>query len=259
MNQAGADRTIGLEVCVASPADAVVAAEAGATQVELNSALELGGLTPSIGSAERTVRVLKPFGCAVIAMVRPRPGGFAYNPDALDTMRADIDRLLEAGVDGVALGVLQDGGTVDERACADLIGPILASNREAVFHRAFDLTPDPLAALEQLIGLGFHRVLTSGGAATAMEGSELIRELIECAAGRIEVLPGGGIRPNNVAALIEQTGCKQVHASLRTTRNDLSTSANPALSFSSIPLPESQYGVTDAEHVCDMVRVLRGR
>lgn len=246
-----------LEICIDSLASAKTAADAGAKRVELNSALELGGLTPSIGLVEQTIAALQPMGCSVIAMVRPRLGGFAYDADEIDVMRSDIDRLLQAGVDGVALGVLNTDGSVDEQTNHALIQPALEAGKEVVFHRAFDLTPDPIAAIHTLISLGFTRVLTSGQAPTAIEGSAVIRQLIEHAAGRIEVLPGSGITPSNVNELIQATGCDQVHASLRHEALDASGSANPAIQFNSPPPELGGYRQADPDKVAAMIDALR--
>ena len=248
---------IQLEVCVDSLTSAKIAARGGASRVELNAALDLGGLTPSIGMVEQAVAELKPLNCAVIAMVRPRPGGFAYHRDELAVMQGEITRLLKAGIDGVALGVLSADGTIDRQANQTLIQPVIANKKEAVFHRAFDLTPDPIASLETLIELGFHRVLTSGQAATAMEGAGVIRQLIEHADSRIEVLPGSGITPDNAAQLIHDTGCKQVHASLRSSLKDATGALNPAVRFNLPGMDEDSYSEADAAKVQAMIDVLR--
>lgn len=249
---------IQLEVCIASLRDAMIATKAGATRLELNSAFELGGLTPSPALTELVVEAAQSTRCKVIAMVRPRPGGFAYDDDELRVMQRNIDYLLQLGVDGVAFGVLHNGGTIDVQACRKLIGQVADRGREAVFHRAFDLTPDPLAALDTLIALGFDRVLTSGGKATALEGAQTIRALIQQAGNRIEVLPGGGIRPHNVAELVAITGCCQVHASLRTDHNDRSTAANPTLNLGASPAANSAYSATDPAKVSAMIEALAG-
>lgn len=246
-----------LEVCVDSLPSAKLAAEHGAQRVELNAALELGGLTPSIGLAEQAVAALQPYRCRVIAMVRPRPGGFDYDTDALAVMQQNIGRLLAAGVDGVALGVLNSDGSIDEQANRELIQPVLQAKQEAVFHRAFDLTPDPIEAMDTLIGLGMTRVLTSGQAPSAMQGTATIRKLIEHAEGRIQVLPGSGITPDNVEQLIRETGCDQVHASLRRVIEDESGACNPAIQFSSSPPKNGGYHQADPDKVAGMMKALR--
>jgi len=251
------DLPITLEVCVDSLTSAQLAAQGGAHRVELNAALELGGMTPSIGVVEQTVATLEPMGCEIIAMVRPRPGGFAYNTEELAVMRCDIDRLLEAGVDGVALGVLAADGTIDEQTNRALIDPVLRAGKQAVFHRAFDLTPKPIAAVDDLIALGFTRILTSGQAVTAIKGADSIRQLIEHADNRIEILPGSGITPDNATQLIRETGCNQVHASLRSTVTDAMGVLNPAVRFNLPGMQENTYSRADAQKVKAMLDVLR--
>lgn len=248
---------VALEVCIHTLEDARCCAASGVARVELNSAIELGGLTPPIGLTELVVAALKTSGCKVIAMVRPRPGGFAYADSEIGVMAREIERLLAAGVDGVAFGVLQAGGAIAEPQNRALLEPVLAADRQAVFHRAFDLTPDKPAAIETLIALGFHRVLTSGGMASAAEGAGVIRACIERAAGRIEVLPGGGIKPSNAAALVQATGCNQVHASLRTSVTDPTSMLNPAVRFNAPGMEEDAYSRVDAEKLHAMMQVLR--
>jgi copper homeostasis protein len=119
----------------------------------------------------------------------------------------------------VALGVLTAEGTIDLERCRALIGRVGGGGR-VVFHRAFDVVADPLGALERLIDLGVGRVLTSGQRATAVEGADLIRRLIERARGRIEVLPGGGIRAGNAAEVVARTGAGQIHGSFSERRSD---------------------------------------
>jgi copper homeostasis protein len=126
-----------------------------------------------------------------------------------------------------------------------------------VFHRAFDVIPEPFAALEQLIDLGFRRVMTSGQQETAYNGISLIAELIRRAAGRIEVLPAGGINRFTAADVLARTGCDQVHASLRTQREDRSVAARPHVSFGAGKLPEDRYSATSREAVAELRGLLR--
>ena len=201
---------ITVEICCESLADAVAAETARADRLELVQALELGGLTPSPGLALVVgARVSTPF----VAMVRPRGGDFVYPDAELEVMERDAGLLLEAGAAGIVFGCLTADGGVARRACQRLREA--AGDAETVFHRAFDALSDPARALEELVDLGFTRVLTSGGQATALEGVERIRALVEQARGRIEVLAGGGIREENVEQIVRRTGCAQVHLSRR--------------------------------------------
>lgn len=220
-------RDIQLEICLASVDDAIAAAEGGADRIELNSALSLGGLTPSPGTlAEVRAAVALP----VIVLVRPRAGGFAYSPAEFRVLLRDVEHALASGAHGVAFGVLGSDGRIDHGRCREVVR--LVGSREAVFHRAFELTPDPVAALEQLLDLGVRRVLTSGQRPTALEGADVLAELLRRSAGRIEILPGSGINAETVGELLARTGCMQVHASCRAMRHDPSAALRPELGFS---------------------------
>jgi copper homeostasis protein len=201
-----------LEVCVDSVEDAVTAAAGGAGRIELNAALELDGLTPSHGLLAETRRRVH---VQLVAMARPRAGDFLYSAADVRVIQRDVDHLLEHGADGVAFGILAPDRRIDTRRCRTIVRQITARGGEAVFHRAFDVVIDPFDALEQLIDLGVRRVMTSGGRPDAASGSDVIAQLVERAAGRIEILPAGGVRPANARRLIERTGCDQLHTSLR--------------------------------------------
>jgi len=176
-----------IEVCCGSIDDAVEAQRGGADRVELNSAIFLGGLTPSPGSI---IEAKKRLNVPVMVMIRPRAGGFCYTQAEMEVMRHDAKLAVEYGADGLVFGILTPDGSVDTERCKWIIE--LAGGRQTVFHRAFDVTPDPLKVLDQLVDLGFTRVLTSGQEKTAPEGIELIRRLIVHAGDRIEILPGCG-------------------------------------------------------------------
>jgi copper homeostasis protein len=195
-----------VEVCVGSAADVAVAAAAGADRVELCGAMELGGLTPSLGAVET---VLAASSVPVVVMLRPRAGGFCYDRREFAAMLRDATRVLEAGAAGIVFGVLDRSRRINVERTRELID--CAGHRDAVFHRAFDFVTDWRAALDALIDVGCTRVLTSGGAPTAMAGAAMLREMIGHATGRIEVLPGGGIGAASAAELVRQTSCTQVH------------------------------------------------
>ena len=240
-----------LEICCGSIDDAIQAEQGGADRVELCSALFLGGLTPSLGTIQEAKKRLK---IPVMVMVRPRGGGFCYSEAEMATMERDTEAAVENGADGVVFGILQGDGRVDagrSQRIRRLIG-----ERQAVFHRAFDVTPEPFEALEQLVELGITRVLTSGQKNSAAEGAELIKRLIDRAGDRIEVLPGGGIQPYHVEEIVKQTGCRQVHLTAWGTAVDPSTHGNRAVTFGgALYPPEDRYEVTDAK----LVRELAGR
>jgi len=195
-----------LEACVDTPAGAAAAVEAGAGRVELCANLVEGGTTPSAGALALAVERA---GAPVMAMIRPRGGDFLYSGGELEEMRRDIAVAGELGAHGIVLGLLRPDGGVDAERTAMLVedaGPL-----SVTFHRAFDLCREPFEALETLVALGVDRVLTSGQAPSAAEGVGLLRELAAAADGRIGILPGGGIRPSNVAAVVAIGGIEEVH------------------------------------------------
>jgi copper homeostasis protein len=233
--------------------DALAAQEGGADRLELNGALSLGGLTPSLGSL---IEVKAAVALPVFVMIRPRPGGFAYSNTDFQVMQRDTDLALRNGADGIVFGILGPDGQVDGDRCHRLLRQV--GERPAVFHRAFDVTPDPLEALKQLIDLGFRRVMTSGQEEIAYNGAVLIAELIRRCAGRIEVLPAGGINRFTIADIIARTGCDQVHASLRTEREDRSVAARPQVSFGgTVSSPEDHYHATSREAVVELRSLLQ--
>ena len=198
------------EVCVDSIAGIRAAREAGAERVELCGNLLEGGTTPSLG----TILVARKLADIKLhVMIRPRGGDFLYDEDELATMEADIASAKSAGVDGVVFGVLARDGRVDRDTTERLIAR--ARPVSVTFHRAFDMTPEPLIALETLIELGVDRILTSGQEPTAYEGAERIAELVKASVDRVIVMPGGGIGPRNVARIATITGASEIHFAAR--------------------------------------------
>lgn len=238
------------EVCSGSTADALAAYHGGADRVELNSDMFHGGLTPTLGSL-RTVKKhaqdLK-----VMCMVRPREGGFHYSRMEFETMLEDARLFLENGADGIVFGFLHEDGTVDKervQAMLEVIG-----DHESVFHRAIDVTPDWKAAMDALIELGVTRILTSGQKPTVPEGIFTIKEMMEYAAGRIQVLPGAGITPENAQWVRQMTGTTMMHAALSRTIYDRSAMGNPSIYFGGcVYPPEDRYSETAAEDVANFV------
>lgn len=237
-----------LEVAIASVTDAQAAEAGGADRLELNAALSLGGLTPSLGAL---LEVRQATRLPLIVMLRPRPGAFCYKAAEFHVLLRDLDLALSHGADGIAFGILNGDATIDRGRCAEVVRR--AGGRSVVFHRAFDLTPDPLQAVDVLIDLGVSRVMTSGQAATAMAGAACIANMVARSAGRMEVLPAGGITSVNVAELVRQTGCDQVHGSLRGLGRDRSAERRQELTFHRPPPGPEFYELTDVAQV----RVLR--
>jgi copper homeostasis protein len=241
-------RPILLEIAVGSVEDAISAQSGGAARIELNSALALGGLTPSLGLlGEIRACVSLP----IIVMVRPRPGGFAYSAAEFRVLCRDLELVLHYGANGIAVGILTENGEIDIVRMREVVR--LAGTVPVVFHRAFDLVPDPFAALSQLIDLGVTRAMTSGQEETAYNGAGRIAELIRHVNGRIEILPAGGINHFNVMDVIARTECNQIHCGLRTQRTDSSASGRPNISFGVTIKPrEDRFDAVDANAVAEM-------
>ena len=196
-----------LEICCGSLDDALEAEAGGADRVELCTNLAAGGLTPPIGTiVEATRRLTIP----TIVMIRARGGDFCYIDAEFAAMVEDAEAAVEQNIGGLVFGVLTEDDAIDvvrTRRLRDI-----AAARDAVFHRAFDVTPDPFRALDELIDLGMTRVLTSGQGETALEGADLLKRLVDHAGDRIQVMPGGGIRILNVNEIVTRTGCRQIHS-----------------------------------------------
>ena len=241
-----------LEICCGSAEDVIAAAKGGADRAELNSALFLGGLTPSLAAVRRA----KKSGIPIMVMVRPRDGGFCYTDEEFETMLEDVRIFASEGVDGLVFGVLRADGTVDTERNRILVEA--AGEKEKVFHRAFDVVPDWRKAIDELVELGFDRILTSGQAPSAPEGVATLGEMLPYADGRIEILPGGGIRPHNILSVLAESGCTQAHCSAGSVHIDPSCRANPKVHFGSTPdMPEDEYKITDTEKVKELVSLLK--
>lgn len=195
-----------IEACV-DALDAALAADAGgADRVELCVNLAQGGVTPSAGLIAATVAALH---IPVFVLIRPRAGDFLHTPAELDVMRRDIEVARSLGAAGVVLGALTAGGDVDAEATRALVAA--ARPLPVTFHRAFDYARDQDSALQALIDCGIDRVLTSGGAPSALEGAERLARLRTRAAGRLVILAGGSITPDNVRDVVERSGVSEVH------------------------------------------------
>lgn len=196
-----------VEACVDSIDAARAAERAGAARLELCANLAVGGTTPS---AELVRNVCAAVSIPVFAMVRPRAGSFVFDDAEVATMLAHVDRVRLAGARGVVIGALTAAGAVNSRAVRALVHA--SGSLPVTFHKAFDAIDDQSAALERLIESGVQRVLTSGGAPTALAGSTRLAELVRQANERIVIMPGGGVRASNVVAIVHTTGAREVHA-----------------------------------------------
>lgn len=201
-----------IEVCVENLQSLAAAFKGGASRIELCGSLVEGGITPSrsfIKTARAQIQI------ELYIMIRPRPGDFCYTEAEFEIMKQDILDCKELGADGVVFGILCPDGTVDLHRSASLVQ--LARPMSVTFHRAFDLTRNPFTALEDIISIGADRLLTSGQKTTAIEGAELIAQLIQKADNRIIIMPGSGISENNIKEIRDKTGAKEFHLSGRKT------------------------------------------
>ena len=243
-----------IEICCGSYEDALAAYRAGAKRIELNSALHLGGLTPSLGS----LRLVKQnTDLKVIAMVRPRGAGFCYSDADFEVMKADTEILMEHGADGIAFGCLDEKGNIHIEQTKEIINMIKKYDGEAVFHRAFDCVKDPFASMEILIDMGVDRVLTSGLKAKAMDGAKLIAKLQECYGDRIEILAGSGINVSNALELMEKTGVWQVHSSCKGWVEDPTTTGEEVSYSYAEGIHKNDYDVVDEELVRKLVESVK--
>ena len=246
--------TVTLEVCTGSYEDCLAAADGGAERVELNSALIVGGLTPTIAA----LRLVKQnTNLKVICMDRPREGGFIYTELEKHQMLVDAQILLQNGADGVSFGFLADDMRVDIAETRKMTDLIHSFNKTAVFHRAFDVISDQTEAIEALIQCKVDRILTSGGKETAEKGISALRDLIQGYGNKIEVLPGCGINSDNVVRIIRETGAQQVHSSCKKYVKDLSTCGHD-VNYSCLAHPnEYCYQAVDPRKVNDLIDKVR--
>ncbi|WP_374008594.1 copper homeostasis protein CutC [Leifsonia sp. LS-T14] len=201
-----------VEICLDDLAGVRVAEEAGADRVELCAALGEGGITPSIGTVAGALRAAARIGIQVL--IRQRPGDFVYDEVEVQAMVDDIHSMRAlpnpAGVTlGFVIGALRDDGRINGDATRRLVAA--CGDAPVTFHKAFDQVEDRAAALEQLVGFGITRVLTSGCAPAAREGAEGLARLVDQAGDRITILAGGGVRPGNAAEIVAATGVREVH------------------------------------------------
>jgi copper homeostasis protein len=198
-----------LEVCVTSVESAVAAERGGAARVELCSDLLEGGVTPSAGLIARVRERIR---VGLHVLVRPRGGDFCHGPDELAVIEEDVRTAKRLGADGVVVGALRPDGRVEVEQTRRLVA--LARPLSVTFHRAFDMADDLPRALEEVVATGADRLLTSGGAPSALAGAATLAALVRAAGGRLVVMAGGGIRAHNARAVVDATGVREVHAGL---------------------------------------------
>jgi copper homeostasis protein len=239
-----------IEACVDSVASALAAERGGAGRVELCDNLFDGGTTPSAGmisAVKAAVRI------PVFVLVRPRGGGFVYTDDEIAVMRLDIEAARMLGADGIVLGALTRDAQIDEDRLRVLVDA--AGDLPVTFHRAFDLARDPEQALEMLIHGRVARVLTSGGAPTALDGTETIGALARRSAGQIEVMAGGGIREETVQEIVHRAKVREVHVrGTRLARTPMAADGKVRLR-KALPEDEGAWEETDERRIREFVRL----
>ncbi|MDO4770393.1 copper homeostasis protein CutC [Porphyromonas sp.] len=243
---------ISLEICANSVASCIEAERGGATRVELCAGIPEGGTTPSIGML---VCALESVSIPVFPIIRPRGGDFLYTEEEVRIMECDIRMFVDLGVKGIVIGALTPEGRLDKTVCRRLIDA--AQGVEVTLHRAFDMVRDQDEALEEAIELGFHRILTSGGAWSALEGLSTIVGLVNKSRGRISIMPGCSINTDNIARIASESGASEFHASLRRTLQSKMLYHNPHASMGgTVTIDEYSTTRTDASTVSEAVRIL---
>ena len=211
-----------LEICSFNIQSALVAEKAGAHRVELCDSPVEGGTTPSIGCIRQ---VKEKVSIPVYPIIRPRAGNYFYDDDEFEIIRRDIEVCKQSGCEGISVGVQLISGDIDVERMKEIVG--WAYPMEVTCNRVFDAAPDPMKALEELIACGCSRILTSGQKSSAPQGTALIRKLIEVADNRIIIMPGAGIRSDNIAELARETGATEFHTSARKVLNNPVLFQNP--------------------------------
>ncbi len=244
-----------LEVCCASIASALAAQEGGAHRIELCDNLYEGGTTPSYGTLEL---VRERLDIDINVIVRPRGSDFVYSDDEMDIIRRDIMKCKEIGVNGVVIGFLTPEGNIDVTKTNEIIE--LARPLSVTFHRAFDVCRDPYAALEKLIELGVDRILTSGQVNMAPDGVELIADLVMKARGRVIIMPGAGLEPENIAEFHAKVKAKEYHSTLWGKVESNMIYRKPGVYMGGLPeIPEFSWMQTKTEKVKTFNANLRTR
>ena len=239
------------EICANSVASCIAAQEGGADRVELCSGIPEGGTTPSFGMIRKARASID---IALNVIIRPRGGDFLYSEDELEEMIHDIRIAKELGADGLVFGCLTKEGNIDKRAMSILIEA--AGGLPVTFHRAFDHSADPLKALEDIIELGCARILTSGCRPTALEGADLLAQLVKKAGERIIIMPGCGVNEGNIAEIAKLSGAREFHFSAREPVESGMLFRNPDVAMGS---EDDPYGSvqTTARRVADTIKPLR--
>lgn len=244
--------TVSLEVCANSVTSALAAQAGGAARVELCENLLEGGTTPSHGEILLARKLLH---IKLYVLIRPRGGDFLYTDIEYNIMMADIRYCIEAGCDGIVIGMLNEDGAIDIPRCTEMVNLAKQWGLGVTFHRAFDMCADMFLAMEQIIEMGCERILTSGGKSTAMEGAYNIARLVSKASSRIKIMPGSGVSEANVADLVRFTGVSEVHSSARTRVPSKMKYKNDHIIMGDSVADEYSNDVTDTKRVKNIIQL----
>ncbi len=239
------------EVCAGSYQD-VLNAKDHCDRIELNQALYLGGLTPSLATFLKS-RVA--FEKSLVVMVRPRGGGFAYSQAEIEVMLEDAKIFLEYGADGIVFGILNEDYTINLEVCKQMVTLIHAYGKEAIFHRAIDVTKDYMQSIEQLIELKVDRILTSGHAVNVEEGLSLLKLIQQQYGEQIQILAGCGVRASNIQAL-KDSNITQIHGSCKDYQQDV-TSSYQNVSYDYDSKHIANYEVVNKELVKQLNQIIK--
>jgi copper homeostasis protein len=243
------DKKYIIEIATSDFSTTKSAVNGGADRIELCANLAEGGTTPSYGTIKKCREA---FDVLLYPIIRPRGGDFLYSEDEFEIMLKDVKLCKELGCDGVVIGLLNADGTIDLKRTARLIES--AYPMGVTFHRAFDRCRDPLEAIEQLIELGCERILTSGQQPTVNEGIDLIAALNKKAGERIIIMPGSGVRKENIKMLAEKTGCIEFHSSLRGKEKSKMEFIHPAFADSGESYMNNAIKEEDVKALLDALR-----
>lgn len=239
------------EICVESYAGAKIASELAYTSVEINAALDLGGLTPSFGLVRLIADNLQ---IEKNCMLRPRAGGFFYTESEYASMLADLHIFCKENIDGIVFGFLTEDFEVDEKRTKEFVELIHQAGKKAIFHRAFDNTKDAAAAIKTLIALKVDRLLTSGQSETALQGADLLASLQAKYGKQIEIVAGAGVKASNAKSLLEKTHVQYLHASCKSTKSD--PTSNLHVSYAVYPNAPTSYICTDYQLAKELKAVI---
>jgi copper homeostasis protein len=243
-----------LEICCTSFESAKIAAEGGANRIELCDNLFEGGTTPSAGMI---LKIKDKVDIGLYVIIRPRGGDFVYSDDEFRIMQKDIQFCHDIGVDGIVSGVLTIDGDIDVEHTKQLVE--LSGNMDFTFHRAFDLVRNPEKALQDVISTGTSRILTSGLENNVVEGSEMLKDLVELAGNDIKIMAGGGLKSANIQEIIDTTGCNEFHTTAKVWVNSTFIHQSDVKMNGSADIPQDMIMVASLEEVKKLRNIIDGK